>query len=72
MDTFFKFLLTEWAGAPLAIWFLGVVAGLLIIIILVMRRLRIVTGHTEVELETRASAKKAPRRPASPALQKIQ
>jgi hypothetical protein len=33
MDNLIKFLLTEWAGAPLVIWILGVVVILMLIVL---------------------------------------
>ena len=57
MDNLIKFLLTEWAGAPLVIWILGVV--LILMLILLLFALRVPTtirgkakkGERESEFE---------------------
>jgi hypothetical protein len=58
MDIFIKFLLTKWAGAPLAIWFLGVMAVLVMFTIGMSKRIRVRTPQSQLDFEMKPSARK--------------
>ena len=68
MDTVIKFLLTQWAGAPLVIWILGVLAVLVMFIIGGSKRIRLKTTRGEFDFQKQPTARKRtkPRPPDGP------
>jgi hypothetical protein len=58
MDALIKFMLTQWAGAPLAIWFLGVLAVLVMFTIGVSKRISVTTPRGGIALEKNSPARK--------------
>jgi len=62
MDALFNFLLTEWAGAPLVIWFVGSMAILGVIVVLRARRIKVkpLRGEIEIDNDVKTKPKKSP------------
>jgi uncharacterized integral membrane protein len=58
MNILITFLLTEWAGAPLAIWFLGVMAALFMFVIGMSKRIRLRTTQGQLDFEMKPPARK--------------
>jgi hypothetical protein len=63
MENLIKFLLTEWKGAPLAMWFAGMTAVLVMFIVWKSTWIRVKPFRGEIEIENKPPAKRKPKKP---------